>query len=221
VEPCERPRTSYRQSLADGISVVRANPAIAGALLVSTATEGFAFSFIPLVPVFATDILDVGATGLGLMLAAEGFGAIGASLAVAMISRRVAYGRLMLAGSILSLLLGFGLAASPWYGLTFVLLVALGGAGWFYHIMQSSVILSMAPREMRGRLIGLQMLVIGMFPLGALTVGALASLLSPQAAVMIMSTIGIVMLSVIASRFRVIWRGPASSDTVPEPQTAG
>ncbi len=209
VEPYERPRTSYRQSLADGFSVVRGNPAIAGALLVAAASEGFAFSFIPLLPVFATDILGAGASGLGLMLAAEGFGAIAASLAVALMSRRdIAYGRLMLSGAGGSMLLGFGLAVSPWYGLTFALLVALGGTGALFFIMQSNVILTLTPRETRGRLIGLQMLVIGMFPLGALIVGTLASLLSPQTAVMIMSTIGIILLTVIASRFRVIWRGP-------------
>ena len=78
--------------------------------------------------------------------------------------------------------------------------------------MQSNVILTLTPRETRGRLIGLQMLVIGMFPLGALIVGILASLLSPQAAVMIMSAVGIVLLSVIAIVFRVIWRGPGRMD---------
>ena len=211
VEPCERPRTSYRKSLADGFSVVRGNPAIAGALLVAAVSEGFAFSFIPLLPIFATDILGAGSTGLGLMLAAEGFGAIAASLTVALMSRRdTAYGRLMLAGSGMAMLLGFGLAVSPWYGLTFALLIGLGGAGALFFIMQSNVILTLTPRETRGRLIGLQMLVIGMFPLGALIVGSLASLISPQAAVMIMSTIGLVLLSVIAMVFRVVWRRPAS-----------
>ncbi len=216
VVPCERPRTSYRRSLADGISVVRGNPAIAGALLVAAASEGFAFSFIPLVPVFATDILGAGSTGLGLMLAAEGFGAVAASLTVALMNRRdIAFGRLMLTGSILSMLLGFGLAASPWYGLTLALLVALGGTGSLFFIMQSNVILSLTPRETRGRLIGLQMLVIGMFPVGALIVGGLASLITPQAAVAIMSAIGIALLTVIAIVFRALWRSPRGTDTSP------
>lgn len=222
VEPCERTRTSYLQSLADGFSVVRGNPAIAGALLVAAVSEGFAFSFIPLLPVFATDILGAGSTGLGLLLAAEGIGAITASLAVAIMSRReIAYGRLMLAGSGAAMLLGFGLAASPWYGLTFALLVGLGAAGALFFIMQTNVILTLTPREVRGRLIGLQMLVIGSFPLGALIVGSLASLISPQAAVMIMSTIGLVLLIAIASMFRVVWRGAGDGVEVSEGQAAG
>ena len=132
---------------------------------------------------------------------------IAASLTVALMTRRdTHYGRLMLAGSGVAMLLGFGLAVSPWYGLTFALLVGLGGAGSLFFIMQSNVILTLTPRETRGRLIGLQMLVIGMFPVGALIVGTLASLISPQAAIMIMSATGLILLIVIATVFRVIWR---------------
>ena len=114
----------------------------------------------------------------------------------------------MLAGAGAAMLLGFGLAVSPWYGLTFVLLIGLGASGALFFIMQTNVVLMLTPRETRGRLIGLQMLVIGMFPLGALIVGTLASLLSPQIAVMIMSATGLVLLIAIASIFRVVWQRP-------------
>ena len=93
----------------------------------TTASEGFAFSFIPLVPIFATDILHVSGTKLGILFSAEGFGAIAASLAEAMLSQRTSnFGCLMIFGSGGAMVTGFVLAFSPWYGLTFVLLVVLG-----------------------------------------------------------------------------------------------
>jgi len=208
VEPTRRPTSNFRGLLKDGFVFVRANPPVAGALLVAAASEGFAFSFIPLVPIFATDILDVSATKLGILFSAEGFGAITASLAVAILSQRTTnFGRLMLFGSGGAMLIGFALAVSPWYGLTFVLLVALGAMGSLFFMMQSNLIFSITPKESRGRIVGIQMLVIGMFPVGSLLVGILASVFSPQIAVATMSAIGVIFLLAVMVAFPVLFRG--------------
>jgi MFS family permease len=112
----------------------------------------------------------------------------------------------MLVGSGASMLIGFDLVASQWFGLTFLLLTALGSTGATFFIMQTNLILSLTPRESRGRLVGLQMLVIGMFPIGSLLVGALASWTSPQLAVSVMSTVGLVLLLLIGIAYPVLWR---------------
>jgi MFS family permease len=207
VEPTRRPTSNFLALLTDGFAFVRAHPPVAGALLVAAASEGFAFSFIPLVPIFATDILDVSATKLGILFSAEGFGAIAASLAVAVLSQRTSnFGRLMLFGSGGAMLTGFALAFSPWYGLTFVLLIVLGAMGSLFFMMQSNLIFGITPKESRGRIVGIQMLVIGMFPLGSLLVGILASVLTPQIAVAIMSAIGVAMLAATTIAFPVLWK---------------
>jgi len=207
VEPTRRPTSNFMALLTDGFAFVRAHPPVAAALLVAVASEGFAFSFIPLVPIFATDILDVSATKLGILFSAEGFGAIAASLAVAILSQRTFnFGRLMLFGSGGAMLTGFALAFSPWYGLTFALLVVLGALGSLFFMMQSNLIFSLTPKESRGRIVGLQMLVIGTFPVGSLLVGILASLFSPQMAVATMSAIGAIFLVIVTVAFPVLLR---------------
>jgi len=213
VEPTRRPTANFLSLLADGFTFVRAHPPIAGALLVAAASEGFAFSFIPLVPIFATDVLDVSATKLGILFSAEGVGAISASLAVAVMSQRNSnYGRLMLFGSGGAMLTGFALAFSPWYGLTFALLVVLGAMGSLFFMMQSNLIFSITPKESRGRIVGMQMLVIGMFPVGSLFVGILASVFTPQIAVVTMSAIGAVFLITVALAFPVLLQGGSKTD---------
>ena len=215
IEARSRLAMSFRQSLAEGFAVVRRNPPIAGALLVAAATEGFAFTAIPLVPLIAKNSLNVGPGGLGFLLSAEGIGSIIASLAVAIASRGFsAYGRLMLFGSGVSMLISSGLIASQWFPVTFALLIALGAAGATFFMMQTNLILSLTPRASRGRLVGLQMLVIGMFPVGSLLVGALASWTSPQLAVSIMSTIGLALLLIIGAAFPVLWRGQKTATPV-------
>jgi len=213
VEPTRRPTANFLSLLADGFTFVRAHPPIAGALLVAAASEGFAFSFIPLVPIFATDVLDVSATKLGILFSAEGVGAISASLAVAVMSQRNSnYGRLMLLGSGGAMLTGFALAFSPWYGLTFALLVVLGAMGSLFFMMQSNLIFSITPKESRGRIVGMQMLVIDMFPVGSLFVGILASVFTPQIAVVTMSAIGAVFLITVALAFPVLLQGGSKTD---------
>jgi MFS family permease len=207
VEPTRRPTSNFMALLTDGFVFVRAHPPLAGALLVAAASDGFAFSFIPLVPIFATDILDVSATRLGILFSAEGFGAIAASLAVAVLSQRTSnFGRLMLFGACGAMLTGFALAFSPWYGLTFVLLVVLGAMGSLFFMMQSNLIFGITPKESRGRIVGIQMLVMGMFPAGSLLVGILASVFSPQMAVATMSAIGAILLIATTIAFPVLWK---------------
>ena len=110
------------------------------------------------------------------------------------------------------MLTGFALAFSPWYGLTFALLVVLGALGSLFFMMQSNLIFSLTPKESRGRIVGLQMLVIGMFPVGSLLVGILASLFSPQMAVATMSAIGAIFLVIVTVAFPVLLRGTTKTN---------
>ena len=52
----------------------------------------FGFPFLVLMPVFARDVLRVGAAGYGVLTASVGLGAVAGALGVAVLSRRIRKG---------------------------------------------------------------------------------------------------------------------------------
>ncbi len=193
--PADTKRLPFIASLAGGLRVVRSNRVLLAVLLMTAACEGFAYVFYPLLPLFATDVLNAGAGGLGLLLAAQGIGALLAGVAVAVAGSRIrAPGRVVVVSMIMTVAMGFALAGSRSLLLTFVLLALQGVFVGTYVAMGNRLVMLLTPRHARGRLVGLQMLVIGAFPISALAVGGLADALTPSAAVMIMSGIGLVLI---------------------------
>ena len=67
--------------------------------------------------------------------------------------------------------------------------------------MQSSLILMSTPLKLRGRLIGIQTMFISAFPIGAVIVGAIASVFGPHVAVVGMSSLGLLLIIVVAFKF--------------------
>lgn len=222
----ENEREPILSSLAAGIRVVRANRMLLAVLLMNTAAEGFAYTFQPLIPVFATKILDAGASGLGLLLAGQATGALIAGSVVAVLGTRVrSPGRVMVVTMLLAVATGFGLALSHSLMLTFGLLVLQGIFVGTYLPMQTNLLMLHAPREVRGRLVGLQMLVVGAFPISSIIVGAIADAYSPQTAILVMSGIGIgamVLIQVFVPqlrRYRVVEEEEPVQAQAPQPAT--
>jgi len=197
--PAEKQRQPFIASLTAGVRVVRSNRILLTILLMTAAAEGFAYAFYPLIPLFVTEVLNAGAGGLGLLLAAQGIGALVAGIAMAAAGSRIrSPGRVLVLAMMVSVATGFALAGSRSLLLTFGLLALQGVFVGTYVTMQNNLVMLLTPREARGRLIGLQMLVIGgAFPISALVVGAIANVLSPQVAVMIMSGAGLALMAAL------------------------
>ena len=85
------------------------------------------------------------------------------------------------------------MALSPSYWLAFAVLV-LGGFGTAgFGNMQTTLMLTEAPIEVRSRLMGIVTVCIGTGPLGILAAGVLAGELGPRGAIVVMATLGLVM----------------------------
>ncbi len=94
------------------------------------------------------------------------------------------------------------MALSPFYWLAFTLLV-LGGFGTAgFGNMQSTLMLTEAPPEMRSRLMGVVTVCIGTGPLGQLAAGALSAPLGPRGAVIAMAVVGLVLTAAMVVALR-------------------
>jgi MFS family permease len=135
----------------------------------------FIVPFTTLLPVFARDILDVGATGQGLLLTAMGVGALGSAIIIAFFGDRMPRGIFMLGGVGLYGLSVVTFAASPWFQLSMALMVIVGFANVCSHALVQTVIQTYSPSEFRGRTMAIFHMSNVVMTLGSMLIGALAA----------------------------------------------
>jgi MFS family permease len=161
--------------LRDGVRHVAADPILSTLVLLAAAPALFILSYLTFLPVYARDILAIGAPGLGLLTGSIGVGALTGALLMA--SRRPSggSGRLLLAGlaSMSISLTTFALSSSV--PLSCVALAILGASQVAYYSTTNTLLQTRVPSRLRGRVHSLYVLTsIGLLPLGNLVAGAIA-----------------------------------------------
>jgi MFS family permease len=147
--------------------------------------EILGFSHKALLPVFARDILAIGASGLGILTASQSLGGFLAALALSAMGDARRKGRL-----ILGIFLFFGLfmaafARSPWYAASLVLCGLVGAMAAAFDTMQHTMLQLSVAEIHRGRAMGIWQLSIGFGPVGSIATGAIAAVLGAPDAVTI------------------------------------
>ena len=153
-----------------------------------------------LMPIFANDILGVGAQGYGFMRAAPAVGAVVAALFLT--SRKIRrQGPVLLVAVAI-----FGLAtaifgASTWYPLTLVALAITGTADTVSMVIRGTLRQLLTPDELRGRMTAVNMVFVAGGPqLGEFVVGLTASVIGAPVAVLIGGTLCVLLVGGTALR---------------------
>jgi MFS family permease len=188
--------------IADGLRFARTNALILLVYAITIVVNAFAFCYSGLVAPIGSGEFKVSPTLVGLLAAAEPIGALAGGLALASgivrLDRRIAF----VGGSVLFFVALLAMAISPSYWLAVAVLV-LGGLGTAgFSNMQSTLMLTEAPPQMRSRLMGIVTVCIGTGPLGVLLAGFLADASSPRDAVLIMALIGLALTIALSARLR-------------------
>ena len=161
--------------LIDGLSYSYRHPAVFGLLLLGTVPLFFAMPYVPLLPVFAEGIWHTGATGFGILSAAPGIGGFIGALGVASFTNFHRKGRLTIASvSIYGLALS-AFALAPSFHAAVAFLLVAGIAAVAYSATVSSLVQSIIPNEMRGRVMSFYQMSFGISGLSALPVSAIAT----------------------------------------------
>lgn len=170
-------RLSTLEGIREGLAYIRGDRLVRTLVWLVAGLSVTALPYVMLLPVFARDVLEVGAPGLGSMLAASGAGALAAGLALAAWGSRVPRGPLVIgaSASFAVLMVAFALTHSFAAGLV---LLALGGFAMILNNASVNALLqSRVPDRLRGRVMSVYVFMfVGMAPLGALQAGALARL---------------------------------------------
>ncbi len=204
------------RSLRVSLGYALHSPMLLGMLYVTIVMNALAFPVQQFIPAVGQYHLHVGATLVGLLVAAEGLGQLAGAGLMALSRDLKHHGRVFFWGSLLVLVMVILFAWSPWYALAFALLT-VGGVGQAgFGTMQSAITMMGAPREMRGRMMGLLSVCIGVgTPLGTLEIGALAGIYSTQWALSVNALAGLVLM-IPALLFRPLaWQRSAQISTQP------
>jgi MFS family permease len=159
----------------NGIVYSFQHPRVRMVLLLFLAVGIFGWSYIVIMPAFARDVLGRGADGYGILMSASGTGALVGALAVATFGHRFTPRKLALGGVWLfsAALLVFSFARNFYLALAFLFIAGLGMLLFFS--TTNTVLQTIVPDEMRGRVMGVWSLIFGaMIPLGSLEAGAVA-----------------------------------------------
>ena len=146
--------------------------------------------FQSLMPVFAEDVLNVGAGGLGVLMFAAGVGALIGSVGVVIIDDKIDHQKLELIYGLLAAAALTGFALSPWFALSILLVSITAFATTSFMVVNMTVVQVSTPDHIRGRVVSVRFLVIGLMPFGAISMGALAESVGASSAVAIIAGVG-------------------------------
>ena len=182
------------RSLGAAVNYAVHSPTLLALLYVTVIMNAMAFPVRQFIPVIGRDHLHVGVTLVGLLVASEAIGQLVSAVFMAFTRNFQFLGRVFISGSLGVLAVAVLFAWSPWYAFAFVVLT-LGGIGQArFSTMQTSITLLAAPAEMRGRMLGLMGVCIGVgTPLGTLEMGAIAAV-STQWAISGNAMVGILLI---------------------------
>ena len=192
-------RATVLQSLRDGFGYVRQEKLITTYLLVSSIFNIFGRSFVTLLPVFAKEILRIGASGFGFIAAGPGLGTIIGSFSLAALGRVEARRDILV-----TILLAFSVslfvfAASSDLRIAFTCLVMVGALSTVFETLLNTSIQLRVEEAYRGRVMGFYGLTGGgLRELGGMQAGFLAEWSSApfaiEAGAVILAVVGLFFL---------------------------
>ena len=187
--------TAFWQGIKSGIGHSFSNKFVLGVLSISLVMNGMILPLQYFIPVVATDVLKVGPALGGVLGAADGIGAFLGAIIIGGRSRFSYHGRYFVIGA---LIVGIGVvivAWSPWFAVSFLVLLCAGMGQSGFSVMQSTILLLSSPAEMRGRIMGSQGLVNGLGHLiGGVEIGAIAQAFTISIAIGFNAGIGILLM---------------------------
>lgn len=158
-----------------GFSYIVHNQLIITMIVMISVSMLFGLGYATLLPAFAADILRTDESGLGMLNAAGGIGALAGSLLVASLGHYRHKGRLLVAATLLFPIFIGALATTRLFPLACLLLAAIG----FWFVIQTSLLTTslqtLVPNALRGRVMAVYALAFfGTTPFAALFAGATA-----------------------------------------------
>ena len=166
--------------LMEGLNYIGKNSVFSFLIAMTFFSSFFGGAYITLMPMFALDILEVGAKGQGMLMGVGGVGSLITSLWLASRGGERPMRLLIIGGGIMSGLAvaAFGITSEyvGYFWLAMVLMFAIGVFNTMFTTSSQTTLQMMVPDEIRGRVMGFYGMTYNIRPLGGMQAGALASI---------------------------------------------
>lgn len=181
--PTRDSKATVRSDLIEGLRYIRRSSVLPALLAMAVVPIAFGMPYMMLMPVFAIDVFNVGASGLGYLMAAAGIGALAGSFLVASLGDFKHKGVLLMVASA-----SFGVflilfANSNYFYIALFFLLGVGMANSIYMATNNTLLQINTEDRMRGRVMSLYMMTIGLFPIAVLPASAIAESLGGPVAI--------------------------------------
>lgn len=203
------PRTNPITAISEGFRFASSNPAIFACLLVVGVNNFFGYAFESMAPAFASNVYGAGPTEFGFLMSAQGFGALGTAFYISLRGRRIRNpGLLLLAAAMIQAIGSIGFSYTTTVSAGFAAIAALGLISTVFGITHTLLILTLTPMNMRGRVMGFQVLMMGFYPLGSLALGIVGDAIGLGQAVRVFALIGLALFAIIWVRYPALRKLP-------------
>jgi MFS family permease len=210
-------KVTFFGDFAAGFGFIRRNSLVLGLLLVSTVPVIFMMPYMTLLPVFTEDVWDVGPVGYGALQAIGGVGGLIGGLIVANMDRHPRKGRIMFWAAMITGVFLVGFALSPWFALALPMMLVVGLGSMIFQTVNNTVVTSIIPDNVRGRVMSVVMMSFGLMPLGAVP----ASIAAEYVGVEIVVAVGGVMMMTTVAAFFALYPQFRTLDSVITTERAG
>ena len=190
---------SVSADLASAVRYTLSHPVMKAVVAITVLMNVFLFPFTQMVPVIGRDVLGVDSGLVGVLMAADGMGALVGAVTIASMANVRRHGLVFAFGAMAGTLSLVALSFSREYGLSIASMLALGVGMACFGTMQGAITVLVSDHAMRGRALGVVGLAIGTSPLGSLLVGTMANSLGATSAIRINGLVGFLLLAVVTS----------------------
>ena len=204
-----------RQTMTDvaaGLRYIRGSNLFVGTLLVTLAFNLLFPAYAAALPDIGQELLEVSKFRIGVLEALVGLGSFVSALVIAGWSSWGQSGRIYYAGTAWFILCVAGMVLSPIYEISAIIAFSMGFGFSAFAIMQTAILVTRTPPEMRGRVVGVLSMVIGIGPLTGLQVFLLFDWFGIQGGVIAVAIEASVLLLLTAVFWPVVLRRLPGSD---------
>ncbi len=191
--------SSALTDIKEGLNYIRNETTILIILVFTLFAVVLSMPYFFMMPVFADDVLKVGASGMGWLMSISGIGAIIGSTTLASLPNKKRGAMLLASCVILSLaVVSFSFSASYNLSLALMVIIGLGQTGRM--TLSNTLLQYYVTDEYRGRVMSIYMMEFGLMSFGTFAVGLLAESIGVQWAVGGFA-MALVFLSILALAF--------------------
>ena len=185
-------------SARSALTLLGRNREVRWILVMVIVTEVLGFSSMTLTPTFARDVLDVGAAGLGVLVAGRSIGAVIGLLRLTRVGAATRTGRLLLSLGVAFGLLLVVFALSGLFPVSLVVMFVIGAVAAGVDTLAQTLLQHATDDHQRGASMGVWVFGVGFGPIGFIGLGAAAAAFGAPAAQAVAGALLVAMSLVVA-----------------------